>query len=486
MVLSESLDKAQIESKSDLNTFAIVPEVIKLLSILLLDVFFIIILLGNFIGFSNDYFANSGQNISNYYIYLITGNMVAILVIYLIYLVLKYSLDQKYSLGNFFKITAYTILSIWFLVYFFISFLSIINPYMDVNFGSLNFYQTPVTNINSFIGPVSFILFVIIGVLGFYLLNNWKSSENKTKEIFTRSSIFNYFKSSFLYYYIINFLLLVSIYYIARDSYKIDQMFVIVVTINFFFPLLILESDKFKNKDFNYSLTKFGVNLLIIFLFLVSYFVLYSAKSSSIYYFEKHYFSSVSGYYLEKISAYMVFYSSIGFFWILYHYRKNISVMVSNYIRKPFSFLLYFLTVRKLNNNDQAVFFARRFIVIQSDVIRSRLPGMAPNTVNNNFKEIFNNDIDRMYRLLTVNKIKTYSNKGVLQFVMSIAKPIIVDMQRTLQEHITLELLKKDNNSKNLQVDVDDLWNKVNKIMTQWESTFTDSEMAWKDSLLMK
>jgi hypothetical protein len=152
----------------------------------------------------------------------------------------------------------------------------------------------------------------------------------------------------------------------------------------------------------------------------------------------------------------------------------------------PFKIILYKLTIRNLNKNDQAVFFARNFIIIQSEKIRTNLPSMVPKTVDQSFRNIFLQDIDRMYQLLQINKIKTYSKDAVLKFVMSIAKPIIVDMQRTLQEHITLELLKKSNDSKNLKVDIDDLWSKTNKILSQWESTFGDAELKYKDTLLHK
>jgi hypothetical protein len=148
--------------------------------------------------------------------------------------------------------------------------------------------------------------------------------------------------------------------------------------------------------------------------------------------------------------------------------------------------LLNFYSVRRLNNNYHAVFFAKKFIIIQSTAIKNILPGTMPETISQSIKTIFKNDLDRLQQLFKFNHIKSYSKTATLNFVMKTANPIIKDLQLTLEQHLTEELLKDNNNSKNLQINVDNLWKKVEKTMIQWESTFTDSELSYKDTLLHK
>ena len=150
----------------------------------------------------------------------------------------------------------------------------------------------------------------------------------------------------------------------------------------------------------------------------------------------------------------------------------------------PISFALYYFTIRSLTNNDQAVYFTKKFIILQSKHLKNALPGVYPSDIPNTIQKIFEDDIDRLQQLFKINKIPTYSNKAITKFVMITANLIIKDLQKTLQEHLTEELLKENSDSKHLQINIDDLWKKSNKIMLQWESTFTDSELSYKDSLI--
>lgn len=149
-------------------------------------------------------------------------------------------------------------------------------------------------------------------------------------------------------------------------------------------------------------------------------------------------------------------------------------------------FILQWWTVRSLSNNYRAVYFAKKFIILQSKSIKATLPGVMPETIATSIKGIFQNDIDRMQQLFKYNHIRIHSKSATLKFVMKIADPIIKDLQLTLEQHLTEELLKEQNDSKNLKLNVDTLWKKVEKIMVQWESTFSDAELDYKDTLLYK
>ena len=149
-------------------------------------------------------------------------------------------------------------------------------------------------------------------------------------------------------------------------------------------------------------------------------------------------------------------------------------------------FFLEWLSVRNLRDNYQAVYFAKKFIIIQSKSIKAILPGLLPSNVSPSIKNILSNDIERLQQLFHYNHIRTYSKTATLKFAMKIADPIIKDLQLTLEQHLTEELLKENNDAKNLSINIDNLWKKVEKIMVNWESTFSESELEYNDTLLHK
>ena len=65
-----------------------------------------------------------------------------------------------------------------------------------------------------------------------------------------------------------------------------------------------------------------------------------------------------------------------------------------------FPVLLDSYSVRKLRKNYRAVYFAKKFIIIQSNSMKNLLPGTRPETISNSVKMLFESDIDRMYQLL--------------------------------------------------------------------------------------
>ena len=149
-------------------------------------------------------------------------------------------------------------------------------------------------------------------------------------------------------------------------------------------------------------------------------------------------------------------------------------------------YFLDWFTIRNLNNNYRAVYFSKKFIIIQAKQIKTTLPGLMPGNVYVTMKNIFQDDIERMQQLFLYNHIKTYSKIAILKFVMKIADPIIKDLQLTLEQYLTEELLKENNDIKNLTINIDNLWNRVEKIMTNWESTFTENDHEYIEKLLQK
>ena len=207
-----------------------------------------------------------------------------------------------------------------------------------------------------------------------------------------------------------------------------------------------------------------------------------------------------------SLGMYGIWYVFIGFIILIYKSRNRIKAFFGRIYRKTkdlghysfvfaksygyqltlIPFALEKLTIRKLSNNYRAVYFAKKFIILQAKPIKASLPGSLPSTISTSMRDIFENDIDRMHQLFKYNHITTYSKTATLKFVMKIADPIIKDLQLTLEQHLTEELLKENNNSKNLNIDVDALWHKIEKIMANWQSTFTESEFEYKDNLLVR
>lgn len=150
-------------------------------------------------------------------------------------------------------------------------------------------------------------------------------------------------------------------------------------------------------------------------------------------------------------------------------------------------FPYYQYRVNTYSNDFRAIYFAKKFIIVQSDEIKSILPGILPETISNSLKGIFEKDLNRMQQLFRYNHIKGYSKEATLKFVMKIAEPIIQDLRVTLEQHLTEELLLiKSTKDNDRSVNLDSLWDKVNKIMIQWESSFQDNEQSYKDTLLHK
>ena len=157
-------------------------------------------------------------------------------------------------------------------------------------------------------------------------------------------------------------------------------------------------------------------------------------------------------------------YVFIGLVILFYTFRKNIKVGFSYLFTKSkkfveftgynikkygfkltlIPFILEWLSIRSLSNNYRAVYFAKKFIILQSKPIKATLPGLLPDTITASMKGIFLNDIDRMQQLFKYNHIRSYSKLATLKFVMNIADPIIKDLQLTLEQHLTEELLKEN------------------------------------------
>ncbi len=265
--------------------------------------------------------------------------------------------------------------------------------------------------------------------------------------------------------------------------------FIVYLFIPFFKPFYEKYRTHFDKSEILYS---FLVNITLVVIASFEIFVIYNQGD---YYWEGGNSGATLAWYLF-ISLLIILYKSrfkIKSF-LKHAYKRALDLLdYLGYSVKKYGFkltlipfILEWWNVRNLSNNYYAVYFAKKFIILQSKPIKATLPGLLPETINSSIKSIFENDLDRMQQLFKYNHIRTYSKSATLKFVMKTAEPIIKDLQLTLEQHLTEELLKENNDSKNLQVNVDNLWNKVEKILTQWMSTFSDSEMDYKDSLLVK
>ena len=366
------------------------------------------------------------------------------------------------------------------------------NP--DSGYISMGNLFGPIVLLSIIVGAIITLFFVL------YFSKNLPKkhqSPNSTHDLAT----WKLFSSNFLIFYCVNLLIIIyHAYYLNRgfDGKYINELFLIEIGVNVSIIFLKLLYDTEINQlSLRSTLKSLTINLGLYFIVFLEYLQIYRFNVD---------YTISSAEYSNVIGAVYTDYIFIGICIVLYIFRKQIKHYLlilqerSTYYSKiiwphtksffkrinPVSFVLYHLTLRKLNNDDQAVFFAKKFIIIQSKHLKNALPGALPLTIPSVIEGIFANDIERLQQLFKINNIKTYSNKAILKFVMITANLIIKDLQKTLQEHLTQELLKETNDAKQLQVNVEELWQKANKIMVQWESTFTDTELKYKDTLLHK
>ena len=306
------------------------------------------------------------------------------------------------------------------------------------------------------------------------------------KKIFYQNLLLYYLLTAFF----LSFYSTQIFYYDYNEQSRIASLSAIVYLLA---PFLKTAYEKvrttFTDTEILYS---FSLNFVLFFLATIEILLISGQE-------EYYWYNGTSG-------AMFAWYFFIGLVVVLYKARRKIRSFMTNLYKRTVNFtrftakslkkygfkitlipfILEWWSVRRLSTDYRAVYFAKKFIIIQSKPIKATLPGLVPNTISASIKSIFQNDIDRMQQLFKYNHIRSYSKAATLKFVMQIANPIITDLQLTLEQHLTEELLKENNNSSHLQINVDNLWKKVEKIMTQWESTFSDSEMDYKDTLLVK
>ena len=506
------------------NTLKVKPFTVKEIfvfgALLLSNLFIIYYLLGNYIIKANDYniyllniFINGSNFIIQQQIYqfIVFSAFFSIIIPVNVYII-SVSLNQKYRLKN----STYSISQILirlvlvnsFLLFIFILvFVSGNNivyradylyfNYYDINSGFISFTVfEPIIEI-AFLG-----LILLFGAISFYTIKGYSNFKAGKGSFYESKTHWDLLKSNFLIYYFINMLITFFVFYWSGTPYinYVNEFFLMEIGLNLsIFFLKFLYDLNESHLTIKSLVTSLISNFLFFIVITINYFQIYQQRGIS-----QSDFSGI--YYNSLVSDNFFAYVWIGFFILIYIFRKQLyhySKVVFSKTKcyaiffldttlsvfkkvNPFSFLLYHITLRKLNNDDQAVFFTKKFIIIQSKHLKNALPGALPATIPEIIQNIFKNDIDRLQQLFKINNIKTYSNKAILKFVMNTANLIIKDLQKTLQEHLTEELLKETNDAKQLQVNVEELWQKANKVMIQWESTFTDAELKYKDTLLTK
>jgi hypothetical protein len=348
-----------------------------------------------------------------------------------------------------------------------------------------------------------FSLSVYFTIIFFIILPRYLSKKKSDKKPeFIDKSFLQVINKNFLLFFIINFFICWYFLVYLVNFELAHLLFIISIVINITIPILKFGFDrKYLQFSLSTAFKSFISNVLFFSIVFIQYFQIYQIR------YDLYNYSPLYGARIHEIMNQLVLaYILTGILILMYYYREKLSdfshLMYKNIkvygiivigfsyrnLKKhnPISFFKYQFTLRKLSNHDQAVFFTKKYIIIQSKFLKNALPGALPQTISNTIEKIFENDIERLQQLFKINNIKTYSNKAILKFVMITANLIIKDLQRTLQEHLTEELLKENNDAKSLQVNVEDLWKKANKIMLQWESTFTDTELSYKDTLLHK
>lgn len=493
-------------------------ELLGFSSLVLASLLIIYYFIGHFILYFNHYVINnyslSGEPViilQQTYQFIIYSTLYAILIpinAYLVFILLYRKLKKKlnYSflqiIARFFVINS-ILISVFFMIsswginsdIFFDSSMLIYSGYYFSYYNtSYGFVSLSIFNMVMVLSLIS--LLILVCLILAYIAREFTNAKNGRSTLTEFKSSLDLFKENFLLFYLINLIsALVLFYWINTYLTKfINEFFLILIGINLsvFFLKLIFDLNEVKLSIKPLFKSQI-MNLFFFSIIFLQYREIYITK------FYLYTFSN-------QVNNFLMLYIFIGLVILAIRFRtqlKHYSLIIYNktkhfgtvfflnsksLIRKinPLSYVFYYITIRKLNNDDQAVFFAKKFIIIQSKHLKNALPGALPSTIPNVIEKIFEDDIERLQQLFKINNIHTYSNKAILKFVMNTAHLIIKDLQKTLQEHLTLELLKENNDAKSLHINVEELWQKANKIMVQWESTFTDTELKYQDTLLHK
>ncbi len=342
------------------------------------------------------------------------------------------------------------------------------------NFGYYNAsYGFITTSVFSPIISIVILAFIVLCIgISIFIVNELTNLKNRRSNFTEYKSFWVLLKENFLLFYLFNVIMIIILFYMTyvyQIPKYINEFF--IMTIGFNLSLFFLKA-AFDLKEAKLSIKPFqmsqAMNLILFSLIFLQY--------------RQIYFSIFNFYeYFNEVTYLTFAYACIGLSILAIRFRKQLKFYSSNIYSKtkhfifavssktkhftitvfstsksiiakmnPVTYVLYYITLRKLNNDDQAVFFAKKFIIIQSKHLKNALPSALPSTITKVIQKIFEDDIERLQQLFKINYIRTYSNKAILKFVMNTANLIIKDLQKTLQEHLTEELLKENNDAKKI------------------------------------
>lgn len=158
----------------------------------------------------------------------------------------------------------------------------------------------------------------------------------------------------------------------------------------------------------------------------------------------------------------------IGILFLAFLYRTKVIHFYQRYFN-IIDRLFYHKILHILQNSEPAEFFAKQFIILQTEAIKEMLPRATLKTLKPLFRTILIADILRLQKMYEFNNIPAKSTKAVLDYVMEISSPLIINLELALRQHLTEQLLKRHDPA-TVQADINVLWPIVNKVLLQWES----------------
>ncbi|OLS19577.1 MAG: hypothetical protein HeimC3_45270 [Candidatus Heimdallarchaeota archaeon LC_3] len=128
-------------------------------------------------------------------------------------------------------------------------------------------------------------------------------------------------------------------------------------------------------------------------------------------------------------------------------------------------------TVAKLSMQPLAHNLTKFYIISQLGKIKSSLTNMNPLTVDKLFKKTISDDIEALKDSLSENNINSQSIDGLILYVMKVAEPLRIGIRESMGEKYTKLVIQDEADFTNPSLNIDEIWDSLNKSFLQWDST---------------
>jgi hypothetical protein len=96
---------------------------------------------------------------------------------------------------------------------------------------------------------------------------------------------------------------------------------------------------------------------------------------------------------------------------------------------------------------------------------------VSPLTVDKQFKVVLSEDIFSLEEAMVENGIEINSKEGLILFVMRAVEPLRSNLRELLGEKYSKILIQTENDEETSPVNINDVWESLNKSFLRWDSS---------------